>query len=365
MKKYNNPVKITFTNDWKLELKKKIKSLKVSNPMIITSEGNRRRNNLDLIFNSNFIFSDIKSNPTFDDCSKIIKFCINKKFDSVVALGGGSVMDLSKVAIAHLSLNKTNIIDLINYKKKYRGHIPSIFLPTTHGTASEVTMWGTLWDMSDKKKYSISHPSLYPNFAILDPNLTLSLPLDLSITTTMDALSHSFESIWNKNANSKSTEYAISAISLILKNIKTLKSNLDDLRARKNLLKASTLAGLAFSNTMTAAAHSISYPLTIRYGIPHGIASSLALIPLLKINKNFISEPLDIICNKNGLSFNKLINVIQSIPKEEISYKLRDWGVKEIDFPLLTNESFTKGRIDNNIVDLNSDDILKILKSIY
>jgi alcohol dehydrogenase class IV len=365
MKKYNNPVKIMYTNDWKLELKKTIKSLKVSNPMIVTSEGNRKRNNLDFIFNSNFIFSDIKSNPTFDDCSKIIKFCIDKKFDSVVALGGGSVMDLSKVAIAYLSLKKTNIIDLINYKKKYINNIPSIFLPTTHGTASEVTMWGTLWDMIDKKKYSISHPSLYPTFAIIDPNLTLSLPLDLSITTTMDALSHSFESIWNKNKNSISTEYAISAISLILNNVKNLQSNLESLDTRRNLLKASNLAGLAFSNTMTAAAHSISYPLTIRYDVPHGIASSITLIPLLKINKNFISEPLNLICKKNNLSFEELIKVMQSIPKGTISYKLKDWGVRASDLSSLTNQSFTKGRIDNNIIDLNSDDIFKILKSIF
>ena len=74
MKKYNNPVKIIYTNDWELELKKIIKSLKVANPILVTSEGNRKRNNLDLIIDPNSIFSDVKSNPTFDDCSKIIKF---------------------------------------------------------------------------------------------------------------------------------------------------------------------------------------------------------------------------------------------------------------------------------------------------
>ena len=167
--------------------------------------------------------------------------------------------------------------------------IASIFLPTTHGTASEVTMWGTVWNMKEKKKYSISHPDLYPGVAILDGNLTLSLPLNISIMTVMDALSHSFESIWNKNANPTSTDFAISAICSILDNGEALKENPTDLAIRNNLLKAATVAGLAFSNTATAAAHSMSYPLTIHYGIPHGIASSISLIPLLEKNAEFIT----------------------------------------------------------------------------
>tara|TARA_B100000029_G_C17568488_1_gene955820 strand:+ start:236 stop:1333 length:1098 start_codon:yes stop_codon:yes gene_type:complete len=365
LKNYNNPVKIIYSDDWKTDLFSKIESLNLSNPIIITSEGNRKRQNVDQIFSSGSIFSNVKSNPTFQDGEALIDFCSNKRFNSVIAIGGGSVMDLAKVGIAYLSLNINKIEKLINYKKNYMKNISSIFLPTTHGTASEVTMWGTIWNMIEKRKYSISHPKLYPNYAILDPNLTLSLPLDISITTTMDALSHSFESIWNKNSNSKSTTHAISAISSIIKNAPLLKTNLDDIKIRNNLLKSSAEAGLAFSNTMTAAAHSISYPLTIKYGIPHGIASSITLVPLLKTNKNFIKSPLNQLINKNKLSFDELINKIEEIPEGVISYKLRDWGVLESELPDITKDSFTKGRIDNNIVDLDRNDILNILKSVY
>jgi len=334
-------------------------------PIIITSPGNRKRLGLDLEFESDIIFSALINNPNFDDCSKVIKYCQKKNFDGVIALGGGSVMDLAKVAMAYLCQNKENIYELIDYKEKFPKTIPSIFLPTTHGTGSEVTMWGTVWNFKEKKKYSISHPNLYPSLAILDGNLTLSLPLDISITTTMDALSHSFESIWNKNGNPISTEYAIKAICSILKNIEILKEDSTNLGTRNKLLYAATSAGLAFSNTMTAAAHSISYPLTINYGIPHGIASSICLIPLLDINAGSIKEPLDRICNDNELTFNELKESIVAIPQGIIPYTLDKWGIPEDHLGKIVGESFTKGRMDNNIVNLNEKDIHFILKEIF
>ena len=173
MKKYYNPVKIIETNNWYFELKRSITSLNIQSPIIITSNGNRKRLELDKRLNYSFIFSDVKSNPTFETCDKVIKFCDQKRIDGVIAIGGGSVMDLAKVVIAKLSLGKNKIRELIDFNEKFTHTIPSVFLPTTHGTASEVTMWGTLWNMKEKKKYSISNLSLYPNIAILDGNLII------------------------------------------------------------------------------------------------------------------------------------------------------------------------------------------------
>jgi len=361
---YFNPVEIIYTNSWLNELIDSQKNLGILNPILVTSPGNRRRLGLDLVFNPDSIFSDIGENPNFDDCENVLTFCKDKNYDGVIALGGGSVMDLAKVVMAFLSTDEINIVDLLGYKGKYEKSIPSIFLPTTHGTGSEVTMWGTVWDMKQKKKYSISHLDLYPNIAILDGNLTLSLPMDVSIMTTLDALSHSFESIWNKNANEKSTEYAIEAITIILSNVEFLKQNPTDLNVRNKLLEAATKAGLAFSNTTTAAAHSISYPLTIRFGIPHGVASSLSLIPLLEINGKYIKESLDKICHSLEVTYDELIQKIKAIPEGIIPYTLSEWGIQENDLPQLLNESFTKGRIDNNIVDLTKDQVFEILKTI-
>ena len=365
MTNYFNPVKILKTNSWQDELNKSIKNLKISTPIIVTTPGNRKRLSLDLKFDPQSIFSDVGNNPNFEDVVNVIEFCKKNIFDGVIALGGGSAMDLAKVVVAHLCLEKTDIYELIDYKEKFPRTIPSIFLPTTHGTASEVTMWGTIWSMKEKKKYSISHPSLYPTIAILDGNLTMSLPLDISITTVMDALSHSFEAIWNKKANSTSTEFSISAICSIIKNVILLKRNQSDLEIRNNLLKASALAGLAFSNTTTAAAHSISYPLTIYYGIPHGIASSISLIPLLEINGEFIKEPLQKICSNNNISIYELKKSIINIPRNVIPFTLEEWGISKNQIKFLAQKSFTKGRMDNNIVDLSEKDVYNILKSVY
>lgn len=364
MSNYFNPVKIVYTDDWENELSVKINDLNISNPVILTSPGNRNRFQIDEKFDQLSIFSNVNSNPTFLNCEDAINFCKNKNFDGVIALGGGSVMDLAKVVMAYLSIKITDLHELIGYKDSYSQEIPSIFLPTTHGTASEVTMWGTVWDMEEKKKYSISHSDLYPNFAILDPSLTITLPLEMSIITLMDALSHSFEAIWNKNKNDTSTEFAIDAISIILKNVNDLKFSPKDINVRKKLLLAANKAGLAFSQTKTAAAHSISYPLTIRYGIPHGIASSISLIPLLEINKKYIKKPLDKLCAQNGLSFRDLKQKVDLIPKNILAFRLRDWGIENKDLGMLVNESFTKGRMDNNIVELSKNDVGSILKKI-
>jgi len=365
MSNYYNPVKVIKTDNWLFEINSSIERLKIRSPIIITSKGNRKRLELDSKFNSEIIYSDVNNNPTFNDSITAINFCQKNKFDSVIAIGGGSVMDLAKVVIAYLSLDNSDIHYLINYEKKYQKKIKSIFIPTTHGTASEVTMWGTIWDMNERKKYSISNIGLYPTIAILDANVTLSLPMDISIITTMDALSHSFESIWNKNSNPTSTNYAITSICSIIQNSSKLKKNPEDISIRKKLIEASMTAGLAFSNTKTAAAHSISYPITIHFGVPHGIASSITLVPLLEINKGHIKDSINKICNNLNITFSELVKLIIDIPNKLIPYTLKTLKIPKNKIQLIVNESFTKGRMDNNIVDLSKKDVENILQSIY
>ena len=275
-------------------------------------------------------------------------------------------MDAAKVFLAGINIKNKLTIELINHKKNINNKIKTFFIPTTHGTGSEVTMWGTIWDLENKKKYSISNPGLYPNYAILDYKLTQSLSMDLSITTLMDALSHSLESIWNKNKNSKTIKYAIEAIVLIINNTKDIQKNTFSKQNRKNLLYASTLSGLAFSNTKTAISHSISYPLTMLYNIPHGIASSMTLIPILIQVENEIKNELKTIYAELKInSLSDFIYKIKEIYSNKISYNLRDWGVNKEDIPLLVKKCYTKDRIENYIIDINEEDMLKILQKIY
>ena len=153
MSNYYNPVRIIKTEDWLRELNFRLNDLRISTPIIVTTPGNRKRLKLDSKFDSDSIFSEVGSNPNFEECTNALKFCQKIMIDGVVAIGGGSAMDLAKVVMAHLCLEKSDIFELIEYKDKYPQTFPSIFLPTTHGTASEVTMWGTVWNINEEKKY--------------------------------------------------------------------------------------------------------------------------------------------------------------------------------------------------------------------
>ena len=362
---YFNPVNIINTDDWYNDLKIKLDDMRLNQPLVVTSKGGFERLSLFKKFDPNSIFILNSSNPTFEDCNNIIKFCDDKSFDSLIAIGGGSVMDLSKLAKAYLCSDFTQLKSLINDKQKFKCNIKYFCIPTTHGTASEVTMWGTIWNTDEKKKYSISDPFLYPDFALLDASLTLSLPLNISIMTTMDALSHAFESIWNKNSNPISTHHACEAIKIIVENVSLLKDDPSNIQTRKKLLLASSISGLAFSNTATAAAHSISYPLTLNFNIPHGIASSITLVPILDINKKMISKEIESICNETKQTYDQLKKLISNIPKGIYSNDLESWGIKHEDLDMLTDESFTKGRMDNNIVNLSKNDVKGILEKVF
>ena len=272
-------------------------------------------------------------------------------------------MDISKVVIAHACSGLDDIKDILNFKNNFSKDIYSIFIPTNHGTGSEVTKWGTIWDMDHGIKHSISNDSLYPKFAILCPSLMLTLPLKESIITTMDALSHSFESIWNKNSNPVSTRLAIKSICLILENINELKLDPDNLNVRENLLLASNLAGLAFQyKNCLCSFNKLSFNDSVWDST--WIASSITLIPLLIINRKEIIMELGEILNYLSLDFNGLINNIKSIPEDILPFRLKDWGIPKSDFSSLVRKSFTKGRMENNIIDLEPSDVMKIFQDI-
>jgi len=142
-------------------------------------------------------------------------------------------------------------------------------------------MWGTIWDEQTAGKHSISHPALYAETALVDPDLTLSVPHETTVASALDALSHAMEAIWNRAANPVSDALATGAIGLIPGALRTVVATPGDVGAREALLKGALLAGLAISSTRTALAHSISYPLTAELGLPHGIACSVTLPELL------------------------------------------------------------------------------------
>ncbi|HEV8501534.1 MAG TPA: iron-containing alcohol dehydrogenase PsrA [Casimicrobiaceae bacterium] len=198
----------------------------------------------------------------------------------VVALGGGSALDTAKALIVRTANGTFD--ELESALAGGAAWTPSsakslITVPTTAGTGSEVTPWATVWDRASQRKFSLHLDATWPEAAFVDPDLTATLPASVTLQSGLDALSHALESIWNVNANPVSDALAVNAARSMLETLPSLMRNLGDagLRARASL--AALQAGLAFSNTKTALAHSLSYEMTLRYGLPHGIACSFTL----------------------------------------------------------------------------------------
>jgi alcohol dehydrogenase len=203
--------------------------------------------------------------------------------DVIVALGGGSIIDAAKVLAAG-GRDFDRVMDHLTGRSKLdpATFTPIIAVPSTAGTGSEVTHWATVWDSASGLKYSLSHPGLYPEAAIVDPELTVGAPRGLTLATGLDALSHALESIWNRSANPVSANFAVEAAREIMAVLPQLIDDLENPHLRARQARAALFAGLAFSNTKTALAHNISYDITLQRGTIHGIACSFSLPAVMR-----------------------------------------------------------------------------------
>ena len=184
--------------------------------------------NIAKIFSNIIIYDSVNPNPQLESLQSI-KVELKGRYDVVIALGGGSVLDSAKFfALQNEIVANNGSLEIVGEAKA----MPLFACPSTAGTGSELTQWATIWDSKANVKYSLSHKCLYPQIAFYDITLLLSLPLNLSIHTTLDSLSHAIESIWNKNANPISTQYAKAAIELILENLPLLYEMLTSLDSK-------------------------------------------------------------------------------------------------------------------------------------
>jgi phosphonate metabolism-associated iron-containing alcohol dehydrogenase len=200
----------------------------------------------------------------------------------ILAVGGGSALDTAKALMVGTPSGKfSELVALLATGRPFTPTRvkPLLTVPTTAGTGSEVTPWATVWDRTPgaQRKYSLHLKETWPEAALVDPELTLSLPAGPTLAAGLDALSHSLESIWNINANPISDTHAISAARDVLAVLPLLMQQLRNPALRARMSLAALKAGLAFSNTKTALAHSISYDMTLNHGLPHGIACSFTL----------------------------------------------------------------------------------------
>lgn len=233
-------------------------------------------------------FSDFTPNPKSEDVQRgIMEFKVFSP-DNVVAVGGGSVIDMAKL-INYFATNEIGTCDYIAGKRGTKQGKPLIAIPTTAGSGSEVTSFAVMY--VDRTKYSVDQPSLLPNVAVVDPYLTESLPSHITAATGMDALGQAIESYWSVNSTGISKQYASQAIRLAISNL-TAAVNRSDISARRAMAEAAHLAGKAINITRTTAPHAISYPLTAYFGVPHGHAVGLTLSCVLDYNSRVCEADL-------------------------------------------------------------------------
>ena len=269
----------------------------------------------------------------------------------VIALGGGSVIDSAKVFAAA----RGDFAAMDAYLKKRAGAEtitpwPLIAVPTTAGTGSEVTCWGTVWDNAGGVKFSLAHPGLYPELSIVDPDLMVGKSRDLTVQTGLDALSHALESLWNRSANPVSMAHAVAAAKGVLTTLPALAGDLRNVELRERMARAATLAGFAFSNTKTAIAHSLSYPITLRHGVPHGIACSFSL-PMVMLSVagvgGICGEGLAAIFGADPRAAAEQLSAFLS--QLGVSTSHRDYGIDDAEWRELIDSAFDGERGQNFI----------------
>lgn len=239
------------------------------------------------------VYDQVTPNPELDDLEAATTQFRDLGITQIIALGGGSVLDAAKVLAVTLPSEEDKPLTLTlreGRPQQWQKKLPLIAIPTTSGTGAEVTPFATVWDKTTHKKHSVTGDLIYPDLALLDPELTLTLPYEETLYTGLDAISHALESLWNKNRTPVSEVWAFQALTLANDALPKVLATPNDAAARENMQQASVLAGLAISQTRTAIAHSISYPLTSHFGVPHGLACSFTLPYLIIQNMECFGE---------------------------------------------------------------------------
>ncbi|GAA4421188.1 phosphonoacetaldehyde reductase [Bremerella cremea] len=227
------------------------------------------------------LFTDFEPNPKLEDVMRGVEKCRSVKPDLVVALGGGTAIDLAKM-IGSMALQEESPRDIaVKGLPLQRGTLPLIAIPTTAGTGSEATHFAVVY--VDGEKYSVADPCLLPAFALIDPQLTYSLPPTMTAATGLDTFCQAIESIWAVGATSESIEFAKEAAQLALRYLPEA-THRPTPEARRAMCCASNLAGQAINISKTTLPHAISYSITADYGLPHGAAVATTLSSVMAFN---------------------------------------------------------------------------------
>lgn len=286
---YRQPVRILFGNGMIKQLPREIIRFGGKRGLLVTSPSFVKRGMAQQIVADAEgllveVFSGVSANPDVKECDACAEVLRAQQCDFVVALGGGSVMDCAKAA-ATICLTDEKITAYVGTVKAVpQAHLPIIAAPTTAGTGSEITSVSVLSDHERGVKAAFSSDGFYPALAIVDPELTYTVPPYMTACTGFDVICHAIEAYWGMHHQPLCDTLAVRALKLALTNLEKAYHSPNDAEAREKMAEASVTAGLAFALPKTSAPHACSYPLTNFYHIPHGEACILTMSHFMRYN---------------------------------------------------------------------------------
>lgn len=337
--------------------------------LVVTSRGFRERGGLQrlsrLVQRPMQVVDDVTPNPDLARIDRQLEKLAGLRVGNVVAVGGGSVLDTAKILAAGLSGGRATLREHLLSGIPLRSPRAArlICVPTTAGTGSEVTPFATVWDHAAKKKYSLAGEALFPDVALLDAELTLSLPREVTLSTGLDAIVQAFEATWSRRATPVTAAFAVRAIRAGLRALPALAVAPGDLRLRNDMLEASLLAGLAISHTRTALCHSISYPITAHFGVPHGYACAFTLAEVFDFNREAHPAAFEELANGIGFpsadALRRQLDELRAVAG--VARTLRRLIDDGAAIAALASEMLTPGRADNNLREAAAEDVAEIV----
>lgn len=313
------------------------------------------------------VFSEVTADPTVACVDRLAARLRAAGHDVVIAVGGGSAIDAAKAA-ACLAASPLPSIRSAHSAGVPLGpdRLPLIAVPTTAGTGSEVTPFAVLNDPDQQRKGPIAGDALYPRYAVVDPQLTHSLPRRVTASTGLDALSHAIEAYWSRGHQPICDLLAIEAARLICGHLGRALRRPDDAPARTAMSYAALLAGAAFQLPKNALVHACSFPLSTRYHLPHGAACALTLEEAIRFNAPALGERMTAFLQGIGLAtVEALIAVVRELKQlGGLPCTLREVGVSQQDLPQLVRESFHP-LMQNNPQPVTEDDLMAMYQRLF
>lgn len=299
------------------------------------------------------VIRDVMPEPTADHIRDLCGRFRDSRFDLIVGLGGGSALDVAKL-ISVLLTNEQDVEEMLGVDKVEKPGIPTVLIPSTAGTGSEVTPNAIVTLPDQELKIGVVSRYLLPRLVILDPILTRELPHHHTAATGMDAFTHAIESYISNKANPISDTFALESIRLISRNILAAYRDGSDIAARERMLLGSMYGGMALTGSGTAAVHALAYPLGGKFNIPHGVANSMLLPHVMDFNKAEAGERLRDVAEAMGLegasrNAEGVIRQIEQWTRElAIPQDLRTFGVSGEDVPALAQAAMKVTRLMQN-----------------